>query len=248
MRLDTNIGNHEKSQALVGRFRDAMLTQAGLRRDPFDETHYNPLLCTSVPICLNNRLQVSREIDRKLIRLQDSSLIEDEMELRLLNDEVNKLVGLFDQWNYRLKQLGGTREVKELYEQGIEVVQKRGYRYFGKAKELPEAKKAQEDAEQATQADNQLKKQQALLDQVDDFYFGHEPIPESIMKEAEEAEAFFQAEDGPFEFCGTKKIPAGETLLPEFHIPTVEEATKSLIEYKREKVVKKLEAKLKEVE
>ena len=177
MRLDTNIGNHEKSQALVGRFRDAMLTQAGLRRDPFDETHFSPTLCTSISICLNNRLQISREIDRKLIRLQDPTLVNDEMELRLLNDELNKLVGLFDQWNYRIRQLGGTREVKELYEQGIEVVQRRGYRYFGRAKELPEAKNALEAAELANQADAQLKKQQALLDQVDDFYFGHVAIP-----------------------------------------------------------------------
>lgn len=239
MRLDTNINNHEKSQALVGRFRDAMLIQAGLRRDPFDASHSDPLACTSVSVCIQNRLQISREIGRKLLRLQDTTL--DHVQIRLLNDEVNKLVKLFDQWNYRIRQLGGGKEVKVVYEQGLEVLQKRGYKFFGRAKELEEAQRPDTEKEKKDN-DALIHKKEQILARVDDFYFGHYSTEaEKIQEELSALEQELKQSDGPFEWLGYKKIPDATVLVPEFDVPTIEEATQAFIGWRKKKLLERIE-------
>lgn len=244
MRLDTNINNHEKSQALLGRFRDAMMVQSGLRRDPFDQSHVDPTTCTSLPVCQQNRQQLSREVDRKLQRLQDVTL--DDVQLRLLNEETNKLVRQFDLWNYRIRQLGGTRQDKEIYEQGTEVVQRRGFRFYGRARELPEAKEKEAAAQRLLEEDARSVKTELLLSRVDDFYYNHEPMDDLCLAEIAELEKHMQSSEGPFEFCGTKRISCqggDEMLLPDFDIPTPEEAQVALLQFRKERLVSALKEK-----
>lgn len=240
MRLDTNIDNHEKSQALVGRFRDAMLVQSGLRRDPHDETHFDPRKCTSLPVCIQNRQQIAREISRKLGQLQDEAM--GPVELKLLNDEVNALIQNFDNWNYRVRELGGNkhREKKDFYDQGIEYVHNRPYRYFGRAKELPEAKDVPKDvADMESEDDGRFS---ALSPSY--FALGSDgrPISYDANEELIRLESHLQGASGPFEYIGTKRIPtAAYSLLPDFDIPTVEDSTRQLIEIRKQQLLVRLQ-------
>jgi pre-mRNA-splicing factor ISY1 len=73
------------------------------------------------------------------MRIQDSSL--DEPAIRLLNDEINQLVRRVKQWNARLLALGyAKREPMGEDELSEATGNINGYYYFGRAKELPDAK------------------------------------------------------------------------------------------------------------
>lgn len=223
-----------------------MMVQTGLRRDPFDQSHIDPTACMSVSVCVQNRQQISREIDRKLLRLQDETL--DDVQLRLLNEEANKLVRLFDLWNYRIKQLGGRKEDKEFYEQGTEVVQRRGFHFYGRAKDLPEAKEKEEALQRQAEADAFSIKQEELLSRVDEFYFGHEQMSTDCLVELDHLENFLASEEGPFELCGAKKLvydrSSPEILVPDFDIPTTEEAMAALVAYRKQRLISTLKSKL----
>jgi pre-mRNA-splicing factor ISY1 len=238
MRLDTNINNHEKSQALVGRFRDTMLAEAGLRRDPFDESHSIPSLCPSIPVCVQNRRQISRELERKFVVLQDASL--DEVHLRLVNDEVNKLVRLYEAWNRRIRELGGIKwkERKEVYLQGAEVMNTRTYKWYGRAKELPEAQQAREASEVSPADDSVWTKRNEVLSRLDASYYGYLGEEEENAIHKEEMALMEALAEEETEFMGFKPLPLGSISSPP-PIPSPQEAEAALVEWRKQGLIRK---------
>lgn len=95
--------------------------------------------CKSLYACEKWRLQIIREIAKKVAQIQNAGL--GEFRIRDLNDEINKLLREKRHWEDQIKELGGPDYQKVgprmLDHEGKEVPGNRGYKYFGAAKELP---------------------------------------------------------------------------------------------------------------
>ncbi|CDO77407.1 hypothetical protein BN946_scf184857.g13 [Trametes cinnabarina] len=110
--------------------------------------------CKSLRECERWRGEILREISRKVSKIQDAGLTD--YEVRDLNDEINRLLREKRHWENQIVALGGAnyrRNVAMLDDDGKEVPGTKGYKYFGRAKELPGvkelfmSKKKEEDEE-----------------------------------------------------------------------------------------------------
>ncbi|PWN24390.1 Isy1-like splicing factor, partial [Jaminaea rosea] len=136
--------NQEKAQSLLYRFREAQAAELGIRTGP-KAGQKRPRLASSVKDlreCERWRGDVLREIGRKVGKIQDFGLTD--YEVRDLNDEINKLLREKRHWENQLVALGGAnyrRSVtSQLDDAGREIPGTRGYKYFGRAKDLPGVK------------------------------------------------------------------------------------------------------------
>ncbi|THH09002.1 hypothetical protein EW145_g2320 [Phellinidium pouzarii] len=150
--------NEEKAQSMLYRFREAQAAELGLgtrsdRRPRMAST------CKSLRECERWRGEILREISRKVSKIQDAGLTD--YEVRDLNDEINKLLREKRHWENQIVALGGAnyrRNVAMLDDDGKEVPGTKGYKYFGRAKELPGVKELfqsrakEDDEEKQTQA------------------------------------------------------------------------------------------------
>ncbi|KAH1009266.1 hypothetical protein HUJ04_001645 [Dendroctonus ponderosae] len=95
--------------------------------------------CKSLYACEKWRMQIIREVAKKVAQIQNAGL--GEFRIRDLNDEINKLLREKRHWEDQIKELGGPDYQKVgprmLDHEGKEVPGNRGYKYFGAAKELP---------------------------------------------------------------------------------------------------------------
>ncbi|KAF2477378.1 Isy1-like splicing factor [Lindgomyces ingoldianus] len=134
--------NSEKAHSMLFRFRAAVAAESGI----FDVGRTRrPKLITSitaVPVCEKWRGQVLKEISRKVTKIQDPAL--SDFQIRDLNDEINKLMREKHMWESQIRTLGGPnymRGGRVLDEEGKEVPGGgKGYKYFGRARELPGVK------------------------------------------------------------------------------------------------------------
>ncbi|KAI8826687.1 Isy1-like splicing factor [Fimicolochytrium jonesii] len=129
--------NEEKAQSMLYRFREAQAAELG-----FKKTEKRPYLASEVSNLKEAekwRHQIIREISQKVSKIQDSGLTD--YQVRDLNDEINKLLREKRHWENRIRELGGPdyRKVgpRLLDNEGKEVPGARGYKYFGRAKDLP---------------------------------------------------------------------------------------------------------------
>ncbi|KAI0795721.1 pre-mRNA-splicing factor ISY1 [Abortiporus biennis] len=150
--------NEEKAQSMLYRFREAQAAELGLgtrsdRRPKMAST------CKSLRECERWRGEILREISRKVSKIQDSGLTD--YEVRDLNDEINKLMREKRHWENQIVALGGAnyrRNVAMTDDDGKEVPGTKGYKYFGRAKDLPgvrelfQSKKKEEDEENQVHA------------------------------------------------------------------------------------------------
>lgn len=140
--------NKEKSDSALHRFQLEQRRQAGvLESNP----NLRPKFVQkeqSLPQAEKWRSVVMTEISTRLTRIQDP-LLED-YELRELNETINKLFREQRAWEYHIKSLGGPDYIKfgkdlqstGLLDPGLSSI--KGFRYFGRAKELPEVKELRE--------------------------------------------------------------------------------------------------------
>ncbi|KAH9171866.1 pre-mRNA-splicing factor ISY1 [Lactarius sanguifluus] len=148
--------NEEKAQSMLYRFREAQAAELGLGTRG-DRRPRMASACKSLRECERWRGEILREISRKVSKIQDSGLTD--YEVRDLNDEINRLLREKRHWENQIIALGGAnyrRNVAMLDDDGREVPGTKGYKYFGRAKELPgvkelfESRKKEEDEENAT--------------------------------------------------------------------------------------------------
>ncbi len=167
---------------------------------------------TSVANCERWRGQVLKEVSRKVSKIQDPGL--SDFQVRDLNDEINKLMREKHMWEIQIRNLGGPNyllrpgQAKEFDEAGREIPgATRGYRYYGRARELPgvrelfEAARASRGAGKAggerrdgdVAAGTPLEDRDDLRRDVDAAYYGYGPGEEdaTLLKyeAAREAEA-----------------------------------------------------------
>ncbi|PCH35070.1 Isy1-domain-containing protein [Wolfiporia cocos MD-104 SS10] len=147
---------------MLYRFREAQAAELGLGTRS-DRRPRMASACKSLRECERWRGEILREISRKVSKIQDAGLTD--YEVRDLNDEINKLMREKRHWENQIVALGGAnyrRNVAMVDDDGKEVPGTKGYKYFGRAKELPgvrelfQSKKKDEDEE--NQAKNFYKK------------------------------------------------------------------------------------------
>lgn len=135
--------NQEKAQSMLYRFREAQATSLGLSPKPNARRPRLASSVTSLKECERWRGDVIREISRKVSKIQDFGLTD--YEVRDLNDEINKLLREKVHWENQILHLGGANYrrggVPSMLggDQGIKAG-RGGYKYFGRAKDLPGVK------------------------------------------------------------------------------------------------------------
>ena len=129
---------------------------------------------TSIPACEKWRGQVLKEISRKVSKIQESSL--SDFQIRDLNDEINKLMREKHVWEVQIRGLGGPnymRGGRVVDDEGKEIPGGgRGYRYFGRARELPGVREMFE-GRAGKAAEKPLEGRADLRMKVDAAYYGY---------------------------------------------------------------------------
>lgn len=202
-----------------------------------------------------------KEISRKVTKIQDrlySLAITIQLELtwygaslsdyqiRDLNDEINKLMREKHMWEVQLRNLGGPNYMRfgpRMYdEDGREVPGARGYKYFGRAKELPGVKELFEELKPKEKPDptEEGRRRAEMRKNVDADYYGYNRDEEDRVlleyerrKEQEAMENVGLSRQGepPREWV---EIPSG------WKVPDLSEVNEFLVERRKSRLLAKL--------
>ncbi|RDW62321.1 Isy1-like splicing factor [Coleophoma cylindrospora] len=241
--------NSEKAQSMLFRFREAQAADLGIidvgrARRPKMITEVQ-----SIPLCEKWRGQVLKEISRKVSKIQDPSL--SDFMIRDLNDEINKAMREKHMWEVQIRNLGGPNYMRgggKVYdEEGREIPGGgKGYRYFGRAKDLPGVKEMFEAAAPKAREDKPLESRADLRKQVDASYYGYNLdeddgtlLAYEIQKEKDAFENLLAAKDGQAP-KGWEPLPGDAGDGAGWHLPTSEEVQEELVERRRRRLLDKL--------
>lgn len=240
--------NSEKAQSMLFRFRAQQAADLGII--DLGRTTRPKLITsvTSIPTCERWRGQVLKEISRKISKIQDLAL--SDYQLRDLNDEINKLMREKHVWEIQIRQLGGPNYARggAVYTDDGRLIEGagRGYRYFGRARELPGVK---EMFEASTKPHDDFKKQprQDLRKNVDAAYYGFVPAVEEqklldyeISKEQEAHHSLLSSDDGKTATEGWAPLPGDSGDGIPWRLPTLPEVQEMMLERRRAQLLDKL--------
>lgn len=251
--------NSEKAHSMLFRFRAAQAAEAGII--DISRTRRPKLITsiTSIPVCEKWRSQVLKEISRKVTKIQDPAL--SDFQIRDLNDEINKLMREKHMWEHQIRGLGGPnymRGGRVVDEEGREVPGGgKGYRYFGRARELPGVKELferQARPEDEAGKDKQGERRAELRQRVDAGYYGYNLDEEDgtllAYERAKEKEAWDNFLDEPDDLGddgGSVKaakewveIPGDKGDGVRWRVPTLDEVQEELLERRKRKLMDKL--------
>lgn len=237
---------------MLFRFRAAQAAEAGII--DISRTRRPKLITsiTAIPVCEKWRGQVLKEISRKVSKIQEDSL--SDYQIRDLNDEINKLMREKHMWEHQIRSLGGPnymRGGRVVDEEGREVPGGgKGYRYFGRAKELPGVKELFERQSRPEDDMHQGgEKRSELRTRVDAGYYGYnldeedgELLRYEKRKEQEALEKFLALPDD-LEGKGDEEwieLPGDVGDGVRWRVPTVEEVELELVDRRRRKLLEKL--------
>jgi pre-mRNA-splicing factor ISY1 len=206
----------------------------------------------SIPVCEKWRGQVLKEISRKVSKIQEASL--SDFQVRDLNDEINKLMREKHVWELRIRELGGPnymRGGRVLDEDGREVPGGgKGYRYFGRAKELPGVKELFEQAVAGSkpQAEDKGPTRGELSKHIDAGYYGYNLDEEDgtllqyETKREQEAYAALmkQVENQEPSDDEWEDIPGDKGDGFKWALPSLEEVQEELVDRRRRRLLDKL--------
>ncbi|MCJ1322938.1 NineTeen Complex (NTC) component [Xylographa vitiligo] len=239
--------NSEKAQSMLFRFRaqqaaDLGIIDAGRTRRPKVITEV-----ASIPACEKWRGQVLKEISRKVSRIQELNL--SDFQIRDLNDEINKAMREKHMWEVQIRNLGGPNYMRggKVYDdEGKEIPGGgKGYRYFGRARELPGVKELFESSKPKA-PDKALESRADLRKQVDASYYGYNLDEEDgtllAYEAAKEKEAFenLQKEGDGTSDPNWEPLPGDAGDGKGWRLPTVDEVQEELVERRRRRLLDKL--------
>ncbi|TIA90283.1 hypothetical protein E3P99_01607 [Wallemia hederae] len=144
-------------------------------------------LVTSIRDCERFRGEILKEISRKVDKIQDAGLTD--YEVRDLNDEINGSLREKANYERQIVALGGAnyrRAGVMLDESGKEIPGTRGYKYFGRAKELPGVKELFERTDMDEEAEDDIYK--PFTDQGPDYYGDTTEQDEDVLEYEREME------------------------------------------------------------
>lgn len=204
----------------------------------------------SLPNCERWRGQVVKEISRKVSRIQELSL--SDYQIRDLNDELNRLFKEKWQWELRIRQLGGPNYMRGggrvLDEDGVEIPGGgKGYRYFGRARELPGVKELFEAAKRPKQ-DDKIETRAELRSKANSSYYGYNLDEDdgSLLEyeKAREAAATLamlnSAESNGDIDTDWEPLPGDAGKGDIWNLPTVQQVEAELLERRKRKLLDKL--------
>ncbi|RKF64080.1 Pre-mRNA-splicing factor ISY1 [Erysiphe neolycopersici] len=241
--------NSEKAQSMLFRFRESQAADLGIidvgrTRRPKMITEV-----TAIPACEKWRGQVLKEISRKVSKIQEVSL--SEFMIRDLNDEINKLMREKHMWEVQIRNLGGPNYMRgggKVYdEEGREIPGSgKGYRYFGRARELPGVKEMFEAAANSLKPEKPLEARSDFRNKVDASYFGYNRDEEDStllkyerLKEEEAFKNVLESTDGEPP-KGWEPLPGDAGDGEDWRLPTNEEVQEELVERRRRKLLENL--------
>jgi len=171
---------------MLYRFREAQAAELGLGTRS-DRRPRMASACKSLRDCERWRGEILREISRKVAKIQDSGLTD--YEVRDLNDEINKLMREKRHWENQIIALGGAnyrRNVAMLDDDGKEVPGTKGYKYFGRAKDLPGVKELFSSRKKDEEEENQALSYYRKFTNQGPAYFGDLDESDGILLEYEQ--------------------------------------------------------------
>lgn len=221
---------------------DLGIIDAGRTRRPKIITEVN-----SIPSCEKWRGQTLKEISRKVSRIQDPSL--SDFQIRDLNDEINKLMREKHMWEVQIRNLGGPnymRGARVYDDDGREIPGGgKGYRYFGRARDLPGVRELFEAAKPKPPPDKPLETRADLRRKVDASYYGYNLDEEDgtllayeALKEQEALENLLKTADERGPPPDWEPLP-GDTGDGDggWRLPSREEVQEELVERRRRRLL-----------
>ena len=136
--------NEEKAQAMLNRF---VAAKSAANKEDKSQRPYLASECDNLPDCERYRNQIIKEISKKVSLIQNEGL--EEHKVRDMNDAINKLMREKGHWERQILKLGGPNYAAqsgaatggdEGADAGAGDGNRRGYKYFGAAKQLPGVK------------------------------------------------------------------------------------------------------------
>ncbi|KAK3073691.1 NineTeen Complex (NTC) component [Teratosphaeriaceae sp. CCFEE 6253] len=239
--------NAEKAQSMLFRFRAQQASDLGIL--DISKTRRPKAISaqTHIPTCERWRGQVLKEISRKITKIQDPAL--SDFQIRDINDELNKLFREKWQWEVRIKEMGGPNYMRgggRVVDDEGRVVDGggKGYRYFGRARELPGVKELFEQATRKPEKEKEEGRGEMRV-RVDAGYYGYNLDEEDGTLEAYEAGKEREAWDALM--LEEDKVDAEWEALPgdggdgvRWTLPTAEEVDTELLERRKRKLLDKL--------
>ena len=242
---------------MLFRFRAAQAADLGILDIGRTRRPKNITSITSIPVCEKWRGQVLKDISRKVSRIQDQSL--SDFQIRDLNDEINKLMREKWTWEVQIRNLGGpnyTRGGGRVYdENGREIPGGgKGYRYFGRARELPGVKEMFEAAARKRSTEQEDSGSGARSDatdmlrkHVDAAYFGYGLDEEDgtlleyeRQKENEAVENLMNNADAETKDDGWEPLPGDGGDGMGWRLPTLEDVQEELVDRRRRRLLDKI--------
>jgi pre-mRNA-splicing factor ISY1 len=226
--------NSEKAQSMLYRHLEQQAVDqggiVGRERRP-----RNVSTEKSIPMCEKWRSQVIKEINRKINKIQDPAL--SDFQIRDINDEINKLQREKRAWEHHLKSLGGPNYLlagpSAIDTMGNELPTARGYKYYGRARELPGVKELFEaHATTMSERETNLRAAQRPPRDLNATYFGF--VDDDPLIIAEEKEHSRELREQMLLNTSFQRAPPLEPLYK--HIPTLEEVEDELIKRRRQKI------------
>ncbi|KAJ5908158.1 hypothetical protein N7495_000840 [Penicillium taxi] len=246
--------NSEKAQSMLYRFRAQQAADMGIIDIGRDR---RPKAITSVdsfPTCERWRGQVLRELSRKVTRIQEPSLTD--YQIRDLNDEINKLMREKFAWEMQIRNLGGpnyTRGSGRVYDdEGQEIPGSgRGYRYFGRAKELPGVKELFEAAVRRSKGQDEEKAVSGrggdiATRKVDANYYGYGLDEEDgtllayERQREKEAAEYVRSKNQEDAEDGWEPLPGDAGDGVEWRLPSLDEVQEELVDRRRRRLLDKI--------
>ena len=239
--------NSEKAQSMLFRFRAQQAADLGILDTSRTRRPKAISLQTHIPTCERWRGQVLKEISRKVSKIQDPAL--SDYQIRDINDELNKLFREKWQWEVRIRELGGPNYMRggaKMTDDEGRVIEGggKGYRYFGRAKDLPGVKELFEAAKQKPET-TKVDTRHELRVRVDASYYGYNLDEEDgtllEYERQKEQEAFdaMMTEDEPKD-PGWEPLPGDAGDGVPWKLPSTEDVEAELLERRKRKLLDKL--------
>jgi pre-mRNA-splicing factor ISY1 len=239
--------NAEKAQSMLFRFRAQQASDLGIL--DINKTRRPKAISQQehIPTCERWRGQVLKEISRKITKIQDPAL--SDYQIRDINDELNKLFKEKWQWEMRIKELGGPNYMRgggRVVDDEGRVIEGggKGYRYFGRARELPGVKELFEAATRPKEGEKKESRQELRM-RVDAGYYGYNLDEEDgsllayeARKEKEAYDALMAEDERMEESWEPLPGDVGDGVI--WKLPTAEEVETELLERRKRKLLDKL--------
>jgi pre-mRNA-splicing factor ISY1 len=236
---------------MLFRFREAQaadlgIIDAGRSRRPRVITEVD-----SIQSCEKWRGQTLKEISRKVSKIQDPAL--SDFQIRDVNDEINKLMREKHMWEVQIRNLGGPNYMRgggKVYDESGREIQGggKGYRYFGRARELPGVKELFENAKKKDKDEKPLETRDDLRKTVDAKYYGYAPDEEDEELLEYEQEKEKEAFEALLRKGGKGEAPKDWEPLPGdsgdggvWELPTLQEVQEELMDRRRKRLLDQLQ-------